>query len=99
MRRCATETVSSSLAEHAEPRVDVGHAVEFDHGKAGDLAAVALGKREIEQVEQLGVTGQAGELVLVDGAAGGLFAVGEFAPRPAQLPQRDAGEGRRGTAP
>ena len=60
--------------------------------KPTDLVARALGQREIEKLERLGVIGQAGELVGVGGAAGGLLARRQFQPRALELAQGKAGK-------
>ncbi len=80
-------------AEHAELRRNVAQAVELDHCEARHLLARAFGQSEVEHLQELGVIGQAGELVLVGGATRDLRTLGQVAPRPAQLRQRDAGEG------
>ena len=79
-------------AEHAELRVDVGHAVELDQREAGHVVAGALSHSEVEQFERLGVVRQAGELVLVGGAPRLLLARRQFTPRAPQLRQRNSGE-------
>ena len=90
--RSATATISASLPMHAELRVDVRHAVEFDHGEGRHLVAAAFGQRKVEQFEHLGVIGQTGELVLVGGAARMFFARRKLVPRAPQLPQRKSGK-------
>ena len=84
-------------AEHAELRVDVVHAVEFDQREGRALIVGALGQREIEQFERLGVVGQAGELVFVGGAARLLLARRQLPPRALELPERQARQSRPAT--
>ena len=79
-------------AEHAELGVDVGHAVELDQREAHHFVGGAFGEREIEQLERLGVVGQAGELVLVGGAARQLLARRHVAARALELAQGKAGK-------
>ncbi len=68
-------------------------AVELDHGKARDLVAAALGKREIEQRRViLRWLGNPVSLSSLGGAARGLFAGAEFVAAPGATARARAGE-------
>ena len=93
--RAATAVDELVAAEHAELRIDVRHAVEFDQREGGHLVVGAFGQREIEQFERLGVVRQAGELVFVGGAPRLLLARRQFVPRAPQLGERNSDEGHQ----